>query len=258
MAKLTDEMLMAYADGQLDPAVTEEVEAMLARDAEAMRKVEALRRSMDLARMIMERPLRAPVPQPLIETVLGTAVSESKVVSLGQRWRPRSAAGWALPIAAALALTIGLTAYLGGDRSVDQDMAVALGPLDPASPLSVVLESTGSGQGVTLPGGSDTALILATYRDSGGRPCREFEVLGNEAHPIEIGIACREGGGRWTIVGAAEVPADLSANGTFLPAGDQSNDPLQAVLKAIGAGAALSPAEESALLADNWRKPAAN
>jgi hypothetical protein len=137
-----------------------------------------------------------------------------------------------------------------------ETMEIALGPVDPKSPLAALLERSGSGQGVTLPGSKDTALVLATFRDAESRPCGEFEIPGRELRPIEIGIACRESNGRWQIVGAAEVPAALATNGTFHPAGDQSNDPLQTVLKSIGAGMALPPDEELALLARGWAAPA--
>lgn len=252
MTKLTDETLMAYVDGQLGPREAKEVEAMLTTDAATAAKVEALRRSLDLARSIMERPLREPVPQALIDTVLGTAGSGDKVVPLRRRWMPASPANWALPIAAALALTVGLTVFLGRDSTNIDPSEIVLGPLKAAHPLASVLEQAASGQGVALSGGKETALILATYRDARGRPCREFEILGQETHPVEIGIACREQSGRWNVIGAAEVPADLAINGTFLPAGDQSNDPLQAVLKSISAGAALSPEEEAELIGRQW------
>lgn len=256
MTKLTDEMLMAYADGQLGPADAKEVEIMVLADSEAARKVEALRRSLDLARTVMERPLREPVPQKLIDTVLGTAEAQTNVVPFVKRWRPASRAAWALPLAAALMLTVGLATYLGRDRPEPSGFELAVGPLGGASPLTAILENTGSGQGTTLPGGRKTALILATFRDSGLRPCREFEILGEESEPVEIGVACREGDERWHIVGAAEVPAALTSNGTFLPSSNPPNDPLRAVLESIGAGTALSPEEEAELVKNRWASPA--
>jgi hypothetical protein len=256
MAQLTDETLMAYADGRLDPTRAKEVEAMLLEDGNAARKVEALRYSLDLARVVIERPMREPVPQALLDTVLGAAKPRDNVVAFRRRWLPTSPAGWAVPIAAALAMIIVVPAYLSRDSQQIEPGRIALETLASSNPLATVLERTASGQSVTLQDGRGNALILATYRDATGRPCREFEILGEATSSVGIGVACRQANGGWHVIGAAEVPTELSTNGSFLPAGDPTNDPLQAVLTSIGAGRVLSPSEEAELLRRGWVSPA--
>ena len=65
--------LHAYADGELSPEQRAEVEALMARDPEAARKVADWKRQRELLRTAFDVVLDEPVPQQLAAALRGRA-----------------------------------------------------------------------------------------------------------------------------------------------------------------------------------------
>ena len=265
MTRPTDEMLMAYADDVLDPADRARVEAHLATDAEARAIVEMFRRTAALSREAHATPLREPVPEALMQAILkapaqarqGTeqidnAAGSAAVVDLASRRRPpRIADTWRLPIAASLALLVGLGAgYLASRGSPDQGgNQMALGAVEKSAPLATALEHKSSGST------TGRHVVVATFRDKQDRACREIEVL-NTAQPRRpeaAAVACRGRDGTWTVEGAARVAAPAPAGKGIEPSGVAERDALDGLLNMLGAKPVLSPAEEKSLIERGWR-----
>ncbi len=69
--KFSDEMLMAYADGELDLVARAEIEAAMARDPEVARAVERHRATAAQIRGAYDGVLAEPVPRRLAALVVG-------------------------------------------------------------------------------------------------------------------------------------------------------------------------------------------
>ena len=69
MTRLTDEMLMAYADGQLDDAEKRRIEALIASDPAYAARVESFRRSGQAARDAFAGVMAEPVPLGLVSAI---------------------------------------------------------------------------------------------------------------------------------------------------------------------------------------------
>jgi anti-sigma factor RsiW len=69
MKKFSDEMLMAYADGELDLVARAEIEAAIARDPEVARAVERHRALADHVHTAYDGVLEEPVPDRLAALV---------------------------------------------------------------------------------------------------------------------------------------------------------------------------------------------
>lgn len=265
MTRPTDEMLMAFADDALDPADRARVEAYLATDVEAQALVETFRRTAALARDAYAAPLREPAPDSLVQAISkapapGRPSSEparlapdsAEVVDLAAHRRlARPAEAWRLPLAASLALLVGLAAgYLasGGSTSRSADQ-FALGAVSRSAPLADALERRPSGST------SGRHVIVATFRDKQDRACREIELLGTTQPPrAEIaGVACRGRDGTWTVEGAARLAAPAPARDGIEPSGVAERDALDSLLNMLGAKPVLSPAEEKALIERGWK-----
>lgn len=217
MRKLDDETLMAFADGALDTEQAREVEAALAGDAAARATVARFRATRGL--------LEAAYPEEPAPELL-----ERRVRAMARRERRPAAPAygrWGLPLAAAVALTLGLAGgWLAAQRGGD--------------PLTAALERTPSGTAVALAeGGALTP--TETFRDREGRWCRAFEQGG------ATGAACREPGGAWRL--AFLVPA--GQGDAYAPAGE-GPEPGDALLGALRAGAPVDAATERALIAGGW------
>ena len=254
------ENLMAYADGELDAAQAREVEALLARDADARAMVERFRQTRADLAPGLDTLLHEPVPQSLIDTVrhhpmgssaaasgpppLQRATTEPLVVN-----KPGAAANapsyWPRVAAAAcLALAVGLTT---GHWWGQQSTAGA----DVAQTLQRALQTLPSGE--TLEHGDVQVMPVASFRAANGQACREFEqeAQGRLSH----GLACRVDN-QWV----ARVVLDRGpANGmlgdvpAFAPASGEA-DALATLLDRLGAGAALGADEERQLIDSAWNR----
>lgn len=228
MTKVSDEMLMAYVDGELDGAAAEDIRRATERDPALARRAEAFRSSRRYTRDALSGIKAEPLPAPLIETVLGSANANTAP-------KRRLAA---IPLAASLAVLAGLGGYWlaqqsappAGSRIGDQAVADALGALPAGAERSL---ATGRG----------TAHLksLATYRVEGGL-CRTFELA--EAGESLRGVGCARDGS-WRIHVTVTAPAAES----FVPASDGAPAAIDAFLDALDAEGPLSAEDEAALTA---------
>ncbi|KGJ03105.1 hypothetical protein SAMN04487972_11064 [Paracoccus halophilus] len=223
--QISDETLMALADGELDPAAAGDIQKAVAADpllaaryerfvrtrqilAEAARARPAIGGEDPLAAMIRAGSLRpAPLSQP---------------ANLNRRPLLAAAASVALAV-------VGLGWWLWPDA----------GPAAiPAAELAA-LESLPSGETRALEDGAELTMI-ASFTTEQGQFCREYETLRDAR--IRIVLACREAEG-WQGRFAAVIEGEQSG---YVPAsGDVS---LEAALRDLGAGAPLTPAEEASAL----------
>lgn len=233
-------MIAKWVDGSLDGDPREaEIREMLANDPNAKAYAEKIERSNRLIRAAFEAPMRQPMPAGLRATLFGRP---GKVAILR---RPRVWVPAAIAASLVLAVGIGLLAPSTGTQ------IAALGDAPPGGALHMALETLPSG---TLSEAGVQPML--TFLDRDGRACREFEVIGELPNEVELGIACRQPTGVWhvEIVVAAPV-ADAAPEGDGLaPAsGGPAEATLETIIDALGAGPALGPAEEAALLANSWQ-----
>jgi hypothetical protein len=228
----SDDTLMAYADGELDPAERAAIEQAMRTDpdvAAAVARHRALRADVaDAFAGILDEPvparLRPPAPAPVVSL---EAAREKR-----RRW------SWLEWGALAATLVVGVLAgkMVGGgasDISGNGSQVVAQGEL-----ASALDRQVGGGK-------ADGAVkVGVSFAARDGHYCRGF-VMGASA-----GLACREGG-QWKIPVLAETAPEATAGyrqaGSALPA---------AVLDAIDARIADKPldaAGEEAARARNWQ-----
>lgn len=232
---VTDEMLMALADGVLEEPEASRVAARVASDPALARRLAALRLGGEAARRAYADVAGQPVPDRLVAAVLAAdavaAPTRPPAPANQPRWRGRAAA------AAAVLVALALGVVAGRHSAPESDRLAAPTPL-----LSAALSGAASGE--TLSTGAASVTVLATHRLADGAICRAFSTSGAEA---ASGLACRTGGA-WQVI--ALVRRDSPAAG-FRPA--SGLDPaLEAVLDRRGAGAPLGEAEEAALRAGGW------
>jgi anti-sigma factor RsiW len=243
---ITDEMLMAYADGQLAAAEAADVERALAEDESLAAKVAMLAD----ARMAVKRSYgaAAPVPAALEAQVRAMVEADaarrqapvaSNVVDLAQR--RRVVPFWQLPLAAGLALAVGAgSVWLASqqDSGGAGGLQVA-GLTDPA--IIQALGTLPSGEAVDLGNGARLAAV-STFRDEADRLCREFE-HGRPDGDTVVAVACRDEA-VWGVRFA--IAAGAADSDSYAPA--SSLETLDAYLMATGAGAPLSAEDEAAAL----------
>jgi len=73
MAEFSDEMLMAYADGELAPAERREVEAAIVANPELRSRLSIFERTKDELSILFDEPMRRPLPDRLVDAVFGVS-----------------------------------------------------------------------------------------------------------------------------------------------------------------------------------------
>jgi hypothetical protein len=249
--ELSKEILMAYADGELDADAHAAVEAALAAEPELAREVErhrAIRRQLQSA---FKGVLEEPVPERLISaarTAPTASARETKVVDLSQtRSRSRAPRSWALPQWAAMAACLIVGLFLGyqvlrptGDGAfvTDDGRLIARGS------LAVALSNQLAGESSK----DNPVRVTLSFRDRSGHYCRAFSMRDEGAL---AGVACHEGED-WRVQALAQ-SRPASAEGQYrMAAGDLPASVLQAVQERIE-GEPLDAAGEETARQNHWR-----
>ena len=129
---ITDEVLMAYADGELDAAARSEVERAIAANSELAKQVDRHRTLRAQLSNAFDSVLDEPIPDHLKAAVSGQQPSASvtdltqaraakSAVQLARRWSP---ANW-MSIAASVTLGILLGHFVPSERHSDSIVANA-------------------------------------------------------------------------------------------------------------------------------------
>lgn len=249
---ISDELLMRFADGELDAETSAEIERAMETDDELVARVALFIETRHAAKTAMKPLLEEPLPAELkavVERMVAdqvTAQNASGATVLP--FQPRSAndrraSRWLAPMAASLAAVIaGIGGYWLGRGT--EPVPSGLLPLAVGSPaLDAALVSVLSGEERQLQNSNQRFRAIATFRDSARALCREFELDSVDRSTV-VSVACRTGA-EWHVTFAVVAPGD---SGGYAPA--SSTETLDAYLSAIDAGPPLETAEEAKALSD--------
>ena len=249
---ISDDTLMAYADGELDAATRATVEAAMREDPEIGKRVahhRALRETMQGA---FSAVLDEPVPERLIAAARGqTASAETRCsswdlsvaraaarhkVSAAPRWQPAAMAASLL-----LGLGFGFLAWHGSRALIQPGSGGGLiAGAALAEILSTQLSDDRSAGGVAVTG--------LSFRNKSGDYCRTFSLTGNEA---SSGLACREGTD-WRIKALAQAPRAAANSGNFRTAASEDSPAIRAAVEGSIDGEPLDHAGEIAARQAGW------
>jgi hypothetical protein len=209
-------MLVAYVDGQLDPAQMAAVDDILREDLEARTIVSVLRGTGEAIRAAFEQPLHESVPPRLLAVLgaTGEGSATGKVVPLRRPVKAVPMRQLLTALAASIAiLFVGVgVGYLEfaparsiGPATVESSrfeasLYRALARDEPGVSISYDDAAAGRSGAVTVAGKIDSRL---------GNDCREFQHQWTDARGkgLETGLACRSATGDWSILTVPREPA---------------------------------------------------
>lgn len=253
--RFSDEMLMRFADGELDAEEMELVEKAMEADDELVSRVAMFIETKAQAQSALKPLLDEPVPEALQASVAAMVAAkkakDAKDAEAGagaavlpfeprRKSAPPAPRRWTLPLAASLAaIAGGLAGYWagGGAGPVDGGVSVA-GRV--GAELGEALASVPASQEIALADGTRFRAI-ASFRNDLAELCREFELDGAD-RSTSVSVACHSGGA-WAV--SFMVAAGGGTDG-YAPA--SSTEALDAYLSAIEAGEPLSAEDEAAAL----------
>jgi surface antigen len=271
MCEISDEMLMAYADGELAEDMQARVEAYIANTPDGRRRLAAFATTGRNLADIFDRPMREPVPQHLLDLVAGsqsermrtTPTSNVTPMSLGRLRRapPSTARTWALAasFATLLAAGVGSIWFLQGSPSnIDATYGLAIstdGKKTAGDALASALETAPSGSSAARTINGEIASIRPTFTFATVKSeyCRQYEVI-REKTPELAGVACREAGGIWRIEAQMPTASRRATDGMIVPAGKETPAPVEAIVDAMISGDVLGMDDEVRLMTGGWRQ----
>lgn len=240
----SDTQLMAFADGELPLEEAAWVADRVEADADVARRLRSFTETRRALGEVTES--YAELPTELMGRIATTIAeyeahrkghdrSETVVTLTSRR---RSAPIWAIPLAASIALAVGLG--IGLSSAPDRPDA-PFGAFASAD-AQAALDSALTGEAVQLASGA--LRVLSTFRTGADRVCREG-LLQPLAGAATLAVLCRGADGAWVPELALRQDSDPTA---FTPA---SGAPvLDAFLNEIEAGPPLDPDAEARALAE--------
>ncbi|MBC2744846.1 MAG: hypothetical protein HGJ93_17890 [Desulfosarcina sp.] len=257
MTKLTDEILMAYADGELEDKQADDIRKAIETDSEALKRVEMFRDSATMLQGVYDAPLQETVPERLIETVMSFKADKpapgliERVVAF-LRMPPSWKSAYAI---ASVTLLIGAGMGYFATHITQPDRKHTSMILN-GGDFSLGLETTASGQFFTIKDRGIQLMPVATFLDKSNRYCRQYDVVTGQDKNVRIsqGIACRNQSGKWltmiTINSHPSDPLPADTNSGYIPAGD--DDFVDIIFSQIMASPPITLERESELIDQAW------
>lgn len=258
---ISDETLMALADGELAPAEAMAVRGSIAEDPDLAARFAAFVET----RMLLQKPMdatREATPRRLVDGILqhtseqrGAGASDRGVVGAS---RPAGNVLWRSPIAAVIAFALGgLVGSFLATRDVSRDFAAATDILSVPAVRSAVAEALDR-----MPSGREVAwsdpssalsgrvLVVNTQRLNDGRVCREYDISyrGPSSGSV-VAASCRRDNAWRTEIAVFRADADK----VFVPASGVSV--VEQYLTDAGSAGPLSADDEKAAIAQGWLFP---
>lgn len=272
MNEISDELLMAYADGELSSAERHHVRAMADRSPALRQRLQDWERSSLLLSRLYNRPMTEPIPDRLLDTVLRAPLRQ-KIAPVparraGMRWMAHhlqtlavGSSSWRMSAALSCGLLAGIAIGWGllGDRwrqGHAPDVALVKdGRLIASSALANGLEMIASGRRVALlPKRTDVVLKpVFTFESRGGGFCRQYE-LQLEVDMKFSGVACREHDGQWRLEVHAPVIGRTNRSGKVTVAGDSTAPAVEGAVDRMISGELLDAEAEARIVSNAWRK----
>jgi hypothetical protein len=258
---LTEELLMAYADGEADAQTRAAIEAAMAKDSAIRERVEAHRRLRGALAGAFGSAMREPAPERLVAAARGASPTRppakpAEIVDLAAV-RARKAAstvepaprrGWVRWSALAACVAIGVILARGlGAVGTAPLIADTHGTLIAQGALSLALDRQIAGAAAAP---DQSIKIGVSFRTTDKLYCRTFQVVRGDGL---AGLACRAPAG-WQVRVTAATPTILPNAKGYRTAASAIPPAISASVDAMIDGSPLDAQAEMAARAKGWRQ----
>ena len=258
---LTEDLLMAYADGEADAQTQAAIEAAMARDSTIRERVEAHRRLRATLAGAFGSAMREPTPERLLAATRGESTARSparpaEIVDLAAvRARKAAAAvepaprrAWVRWSALAACVAVGVILARGlGAVGTTPLIADAHGTLMARGALSQALDQQIAGAAAAP---DQSVRIGVSFRTTDKLYCRTFQVVRGDGL---AGLACRAPAG-WQVRVAAASPSRLPPAEGYRTAASAIPPAVSASVDAMIEGSPLNAQAEAVARAKGWRQ----
>lgn len=243
----SDEIVMAYVDGELDESVRAAVDAALATDPELAQRIARQRTLRERLRREFDPVLQEQIPERLLAAAQSRSARARPAGAIPLRQRPTRLWSWPQWSAMAASLIIGvLIAPLLWRRPVETPLGMRDGQLLATGTLARALsEQLASNQAAGAP-----VHIGVSFLSRDGSYCRTFVLHEKSAL---AGLACYQQGG-WRLQAAAATADLSSAPGGYQTAASSLPSAIEQVVSQLIVGEPLDASAETAARAKGWHR----
>jgi negative regulator of sigma E activity len=241
---VSDFEVIAYVDGELDPARRAEIERELAHDPELQQRVAEEQALRDRFRRVFDRVLDEPVPSRLVASLKPTSLRASRPPS-----RTRWQWAWTGGLAAAAGLVLGV--------ALGQWLPSLQGQPAPIATVGSMLEARGAlADALTRRLASEQApsngvRLGVSFLARAGVYCRTFSL--EQGRDSLSGLACRDHD-VWELQALQSTPREShAADGMYRQAASALPPAIAAAVDAAIAGEALDAAGEARARSHCWQ-----
>jgi hypothetical protein len=233
MKRPDDEVLMAYADGELREAERRRVQEYLRTDEAARQTVEMFGWTSRVVDDAMAGVDFEDTPERLTR-----ALNKKKKTSFwAEGWLMPALPAYPMQIAAFASIAVAVLCWsILIDRPGEKLPTFALGAVEPSSGLATALDRTIDDGQVQF--GSYRLTGVVKFDDKFGNLCQELDVFSEAVTgvPSAVLVACRSRHSKWDIVGALHTqPANQSAASNYVLNEVQAHEALGGILSMMGA-----------------------
>lgn len=270
MSQVSDEILMAYADGELTPEECQALERTLRHDPVLRARVEPFIQTRDRLSAAFAHTLLEPVPERLIATVRrarpparASAAGFPFAAHVRSFLAAASAAlapgGLTPALAASMAVLVvaGATAgWLAGRTHGESPALIASSGPDLAATgvLAHALEATRSGTVSDVEATQASVVPVLSFKTADDTVCREYRVRSAGPERDFAGIACRKADGAWRIAQHVEMPKQATAAPDGYQTATGTNvSSIDTMIEAMMSGEAFGSEDEARLLKNGWQ-----
>ena len=270
----TEEELMAFVDGELEPDAATRLQKTIDANPELKQRIAVYSETREVLQKHYASRAYEPVPERLL-SVITDSQQATRNSWIGSKWQHLSASAMSIfssqgtlapmavtAVAAILfvgGMLVGQTSAIipnGGDRTLDQSHLVSIGGVHKESHINVALEETPSGGTLELSKDSKQQLgqlkLVLTFRKVDGEICRQFSISNPGRLPVSA-IACRSNGNTWNIITAATERRESSSKTAFQTAAGPGGPTIAAALSELMEDVPLGLEEEKRLIQSKWK-----
>jgi hypothetical protein len=260
MTKITDEILMAYVDGEVGSKEAKDIRKAMESDPEVLQRVEMFRESSAMLKGVYDEPMQERVAERLIDTVddFRSRISVPPLIErvltflhMPPNWKT------AYALAASVVLLIGTgTVYLA-TNTTETDSNYYSAIFNDAN-LSRGLETTPSGKIISIGDRGVQIRPVATFLDKSNHYCRQYDVIAGQDKNTLLaqGIACRTKQGEWHTIISINLhphsPGSSNIKAGYIPAG--GDNLINVMVSRIMGAPPMTLERESKLIKTAWNE----
>lgn len=277
MSYVADEILMAYADGELTPEECQALERLLRQDAALRARLAPFVETRSKLATAFEPTLHEPVPDRLILAIerarpqarasmagfpLGAWIREI-VDAAAARLAPGGFTPALSASMAALVVAGSAVGWVAGRSTVPTSAPPSLitasgADLVASGALAYALDANPSRAVLTTDGGRTSIEPIVSFRTTTDSICREYRVTFSGAKQDAAGLACRNPNGTWRIAQHVETPKKVATpprEGDYQTATGINNPAIDAMVETMISGEAFGADDEALFLKNAWQSP---